>query len=207
MKLKLTKTKSALIALPLLALTVLAGGVAQAATDTSIATTSSTSDIHSTRSPRIALTDAQKETMKQVRALHEAGKTAEAEALAKSSGLPQRPADGGKGSMGKGRGHNDNNLTAEQKTAMEAKRAATEAAITANDYAAFAKLVAGSPFEGKVTEANFAKLVQAQALHKAGDHDGARAIMESLGLKGGHGARGLDRTAGVKANMTSTTQK
>jgi hypothetical protein len=47
------------------------------------------------------------------------------------------------------------------------------------------------------SETDFTKLVEAHELREAGDHDGARAIMEELGLEGrggfggfGHGPRG-----------------
>ena len=185
--------KSALAAIPLIALTAVAIGSAQAATESITATTTVSSNNTQFNANRPQLTDAQKETLKQVRGLYHQGKTSEAEALAKQAGLPERPQMGEKGNRGPGEmsGHGDHhkpeeNLTAEEKLAREAKRQAIENAIAANDYATFASLIAGTPFEGKITQSNFPQLVEAQALMKAGNRDGAHTIMKTLGLKGSH---------------------
>ncbi len=87
----------------------------------------------------------------------------------------------------------------------EVQREAFDAALEANDYEAFADLVANTPMADDLTEEVFAKLVQAHALREAGDHDGARTIMEALrtdlGVEGsmgfgpgphGHYGRGPD---------------
>jgi hypothetical protein len=76
--------------------------------------------------------------------------------------------------------------------------AAVKTAIENNDYTAFTAAVADSPMAEAIdSETDFTKLVEAHELREAGDHDGARAIMEELGLEGrggfggfGHGPRG-----------------
>lgn len=183
--------KSAIVAIPILALTAFAIGSAQAATDISAGAATSTSS-NNTRfnANRPQLTDAQKQTLQQVRELYHQGKTSEAEALAKQAGLPERPQAGEREGRGAGlTGHSEHhkpeeNLTAEEKLAREAKRQALENAIAANDYATFVSLIAGTPFEGKITESTFPKLVEAQALMKAGDHKGAHTIMKELDIHG-----------------------
>lgn len=70
------------------------------------------------------------------------------------------------------------------RAAHEKNRAAMDAALKNNDYETFSSLVAGTPMEEEVTEAVFAKMVEAHRLRDAGDYEGARAIMEELGLKG-----------------------
>lgn len=59
---------------------------------------------------------------------------------------------------------------------------ATRVALENNDFTAFAEAVAGTPMETKVDAATFAKMVEAFNLREAGDHDGARAIMEALDI-------------------------
>lgn len=87
--------------------------------------------------------------------------------------------------------------------AREASYKAIETAVTNNDYAAFTTAVANTPLADTIdTEAEFAKFVEAHALREAGDHDGARAILEELGMPtppgdemggpgGHHGGRGF----------------
>ncbi len=182
MKSKLTK--SALIAIPVFALTIMATGTAFAATDTAAtATATGPSAAHAhMRGNRPVLTDAQKQSLTQIRELYRQGKTTEAEALAKQAGLPAMPMRG----KGLGKDHDEkfSKLTDAEKKTLSEKRLAIETAITASDYAKFATLIAGTPFEGKITESNFPKLVQAQALMKSGDHDGAHTIMKELGING-----------------------
>lgn len=78
-------------------------------------------------------------------------------------------------------------------------RAAIEAALDANDYAAFEKAVANRPMAGKLTEAVFAKLVEIRKLDAAGDHAAARDLRKSLAddgfvgmglMMGNHGMHG-----------------
>ena len=64
---------------------------------------------------------------------------------------------------------------------------ATRVAIENNDYQAWATAVSGTPMAEKVDATTFSKLVEAHNLRESGDHEGARAIMEELGLKGPHG--------------------
>lgn len=64
-------------------------------------------------------------------------------------------------------------------------------ALAANDYEAFKKAIADAPRHDdapEITEAMFAKMVEAEKLRQAGDLDGAHAIMKELGFKvGPHG--------------------
>ncbi len=85
--------------------------------------------------------------------------------------------------------------------AHKAEREAVRAAVEANDYEAFKTAVTNSPMATEIdTAEKFAKLVEAHELRENGDLDGAKAIMEELGLKGPHmggqgmgGGRGGDR--------------
>lgn len=76
---------------------------------------------------------------------------------------------------------------------------AVKAAIKANDYGAFQTATADTPMADTIDSAEeFAKLVEADSLRTAGDHEAARAIMEQLGMKGKGmggmgGGRGGDR--------------
>lgn len=71
-------------------------------------------------------------------------------------------------------------------------RTTLEAVITANDFAKFQILSASSPFSGITTQAQFDQLVKAHALMKSGDTVGAKAIFNTLGLKGpGAGHQGM----------------
>ncbi len=69
-------------------------------------------------------------------------------------------------------------------TQMEAKRTQIDAALDANDYAAFQTAVAGSPMADKVTADTFAKLVEIRKLDKAGDHAGAKKLRDELKAAG-----------------------
>ncbi len=78
---------------------------------------------------------------------------------------------------------------------------AIHSALIANDYTAFKQAIADAPRHADapaITEAVFAKMVQAEKLRQAGDLDGAHAIMKELGFKiGPHGKGG-----GMLANLT-----
>lgn len=64
---------------------------------------------------------------------------------------------------------------------------AAREALDAHDYAAFMGAVAGTPFADEITtEEQFDRFVEAHTLMEAGDREGARAIMEKLGI-GPHG--------------------
>lgn len=78
-------------------------------------------------------------------------------------------------------------LTEAQKAEMKQKHEAIEVAITSANYSAFVSATAGGPLEGKITEAQFPKFVEAHKLMKAGDKDGAKAIMKELGIKAPRG--------------------
>ncbi|MCA9366993.1 hypothetical protein KC887_01865 [Candidatus Kaiserbacteria bacterium] len=75
----------------------------------------------------------------------------------------------------------------------DAEHQAVEDAITNNDYAAFQAAVTDGPFaDAIISEADFAKLVEAHQLREAGDFEGADAIMTELGIEkpmGGPGGR------------------
>ncbi len=128
------------------------------------------------------LTDEQTTALETAREIHETAH-AEAEQVLKDAGI-------------------DETKMREIHDAMrEAHKESFEAVKTAienNDYAAFISAVADTPMADVIdTEADFAKLVEAHELREAGDHDGARAIMDELGFEGrggfggfGHGPRG-----------------
>ncbi len=70
----------------------------------------------------------------------------------------------------------------------EETQTAIKAAIKANDYEAYKTAVADTPMADQIdTAEKFAQLVEAHTLMDSGDHDGAKAIMETLGIKGPHG--------------------
>ncbi len=66
----------------------------------------------------------------------------------------------------------------------EVQREKLDVALESGDYDAYQALVAESPRATDLTEEVFDQLVEAHKLREAGDHKGARAIMEDLGLKG-----------------------
>lgn len=70
---------------------------------------------------------------------------------------------------------------------METRREEMDQVFESGDYNAYLELVAGTPMEGKVSEDDFDKLAEAHNLRQSGDYEGARAIMEELGLEGGFG--------------------
>ncbi|PIR82985.1 hypothetical protein COU19_02885 [Candidatus Kaiserbacteria bacterium CG10_big_fil_rev_8_21_14_0_10_56_12] len=67
------------------------------------------------------------------------------------------------------------------------QRTAIDAALTANDYAAFQALVANSPMASELTQDVFAKLVEIHKLEVSGDHAGAAALRKELTDAGIHG--------------------
>lgn len=78
------------------------------------------------------------------------------------------------------------NHIAEREARMESMREAhdaIEAAIETNDYNAFVLASSGMPMSDKITEENFAKFVEAHDLRESGDIEGARAIMNELGIR------------------------
>lgn len=82
------------------------------------------------------------------------------------------------------------------KSFRDAGREKVDAALDANDYAAFKTAVAGSPMADTVTQDIFNTLVQIRALEKSGDHAGAMVLHKELGETGfgfgpgGHGPHG-----------------
>lgn len=71
----------------------------------------------------------------------------------------------------------------------EAGHAKMDAALDANDFAAFQALAVGTPMADKVTSETFAKLVEIRKLEKAGDKEGAMELRKELG--GGMGMKGM----------------
>ncbi len=163
-----TMKKFSLSVMPLLVLVALSGATAFAA-DVSTTETS--------HRARIQITEAQKTILAQIKALHEQGKDDEARALAKSSGIPKLL----KPLRGEHKPHQWPN---------HENRKKINTALTNNDFATFKLLIASTPFASSVTEATFAKLVEAHALREKGDHEGARKIMEELGFRGHHSGLG-----------------
>lgn len=79
---------------------------------------------------------------------------------------------------------------ADEKLARHAERKerrdAVHTAIENNDYSAWATAVAGTPRAEGIDATNFSRLVEAHTLREAGDRDGARAILDELGIKPPH---------------------
>ncbi|MFC1615672.1 hypothetical protein ACFL21_00895 [Patescibacteria group bacterium] len=64
------------------------------------------------------------------------------------------------------------------------KMEGVKAALEAGDYQAFLDAVPeDAPIREKITEENFAKMLEAHQLMESGDKEGAKAIMEELGIK------------------------
>lgn len=100
-------------------------------------------------SMRAQLTDAQKQILAQIKALRDAGKDTEAEALAKANGLERGL-------------KNRPKPTEAQIASMKAIRSA----IDSGDYNAFVSATAGTPVAGKVTQETFTELVNLHSLRK-----------------------------------------
>lgn len=126
---------------------------------------------------RPELTDAQKTILDQMHDLRMDGKFDEANALREQLGFPQ---------MGRGRG---------QSAEMQAHREVVETALENNDYQAFLTAIDGTPREEEMTSEIFAKMREAHTLREAGDFEGARAIMDELGI----GGRGFEK-GGMRGN-------
>ncbi len=70
----------------------------------------------------------------------------------------------------------------------DSMRTAIDAAIEAEDYAAFKLAIEGSPLDDIITsEEDFKAFSEAHLLHQEGEHAQAREIMEDLGLEPGFG--------------------
>lgn len=82
-------------------------------------------------------------------------------------------------------------LGEQMRSQHEAKRKAMDAALDANDYAAFQTAVAGSPMADKLTTDVFAKLVEIRTLEKSGDKEGAMKLRKELGTEVGFGGMGM----------------
>ncbi|QSH39290.1 hypothetical protein JXR01_03230 [Candidatus Kaiserbacteria bacterium] len=91
----------------------------------------------------------------------------------------------------------DGRITQEEADERAAKQAERKAhreearnAIESNDYNAWVTASVGTPMEGKVDAAGFAKMVEAHNLREAGDHEEAREIMKGLGFEKPHKKHG-----------------
>ncbi len=73
----------------------------------------------------------------------------------------------------------------------EAMHEKMEAALDANDFAAFQALAVNTPMADKLTSETFAKLVEIRKLEKAGDKEGARELRRELGVGMGMGMGGM----------------
>ena len=51
-----------------------------------------------------------------------------------------------------------------------------------NDYQTFKEITSDAPFSDQITEEIFEKIAEAHELRQSGDHEGAKGIMESLGI-------------------------
>ena len=112
------------------------------------------------------LTDEQRAAVEEARELRQTGDKEGARAIIENAGieLPERP----------------------DKGERSEKREAVRAAVDANDYDAFVAATLDAPFADQVTETFFASFVEAHELREAGDKEGAREILEGLGLKPHH---------------------
>ena len=137
------RKKYAYISVPLVAVAIIAAGVTTAFAHGEFGN----------------LTDEEKETMEEIRELHQQGLHEEVHALAEEAGLPPKH----------GRRHG--------RQPQEVKDA-----IANNDYEAFLEATAEAPFAGEVDEETFALMTEAHALHEAGDHEAAREIMDELDI-------------------------
>ena len=99
------------------------------------------------------------------------GKHEEAKQLLRDAGLPM---------MGHGKDGTRDGMDPEARDAIKE-------ALDNSDYEAFKELKADKPMSNKITEKNFDKLIESHNLREAGGHEGARVIMEELGL----GMKGL----------------
>jgi len=100
-------------------------------------------------------------------------------------------------SFNKGRGQGEQNrpeLTEEQKTEMEAKRAEMEVrreveqkALESGDYNAWKEAAGDTRIAEQITDDNFAKFVEMHKALQNKDFETAENISEELGLKGGFG--------------------
>lgn len=140
-------------------------------------------------SMRAQLTDAQKQILAQIKALREAGKDTEADALAKANGLD------------KGFKHRPKPTDAQLKS-----MAAIKAAIDANDFAAFTTAIAGTPVAGRVDQATFTELVNVQTLRKQAETAEKTFVTNHADLlmlvgPGGHG--GPNQMMGTKTTTNS----
>jgi hypothetical protein len=121
------------------------------------------------------LTDEQKSALEEAHELRMSGEFDEADAVLEEAGIDRGP----KGPR-EGRGERDGIV---------------RDAVEANDYDAYLTAITDTPkADEALSEADFAKLVEAHALREAGDYEGSRAIMDELGIGGpqgkGHGGRG-----------------
>ncbi|MFC1640570.1 hypothetical protein ACFL2D_00815 [Patescibacteria group bacterium] len=82
---------------------------------------------------------------------------------------------------GKGQGGPDKPRMSEE------DKAAFEQAVTDRDYAAWTELMDGKPISDQITEENFDRFAEAVELKMSGDHEGAKAIMDELGIEPPHG--------------------
>jgi len=120
------------------------------------------------RQSRKDLTDEQKQAIEEIWALRDEGKTDEAKALAESVGLPMV---GPRGMGGE----------------MSVHREEVDTALQNADYQAFVEATKDAPFADNVNEDFFAKMTQIYNLKKAGDFEGARVIMDEIGIGGNMG--------------------
>ena len=83
--------------------------------------------------------------------------------------------------------------------ARQGHREAVREAVENNDYTAFLTAIAETPIADTIdTEAEFEKFVEAHELMEEGDREGAREIMDELGIERGpgFGGKGMMRAGG-----------
>jgi len=113
---------------------------------------------------RVNLSDEQKEVLEEIRELRKQGDIEGAKKLAEENGLPEVGRKF-KGKFNKGKVEDVRN------------------AIESNNYSAFITAIAGNPEKEKITREVFSKIVEAHNLKIKGDDEGARTIMNEIGIK------------------------
>jgi hypothetical protein len=102
-------------------------------------------------------------------------------------GMMDNDGDHGRGMMGRDGFKGKGNFDPEMKEKMDA-------VMESGDYNAWKVLVTeknpNSQALGVITEANFSQLVEAHNLRQSGDFEGAKTLMESIGLENMRGERG-----------------
>ncbi|MBT6069338.1 hypothetical protein HOG48_06330 [Candidatus Peregrinibacteria bacterium] len=84
---------------------------------------------------------------------------------------------------------------------MQAKHQAVKDAISSGDYATFAEITTDKGHFSTINEDNFSSLMEIHSLREAGDREGARSIMDELGIEKPHkGMKKMQKNMKKKEN-------